>query len=211
MCGAAGALAAGFLALAALVLGGRGLSRTQRKTTLSPRHRRPRRPRARRLLGRRAPAWPPLPNAQPGPRPWPRPSPRNWPRVSDSEKPLCPRGLSTSSRLRRQSTASLRPWLAPRFPRCFWGPARQGKGVEGRASQRRGGRPIALSFTDDPEHTAVARGPVEVTRGAPRVGRPGATRRGLHAGAPAGRCGFRGSLQGALCRKGFKLKFPARF
>lgn len=142
MCRAAGALAAGFLALAALVLGGRGLSRTQRKTTLSPRHRRPRRPRARRLLGRRAPAWPPLPDTQPGPRPWPRPSPRNWPRVSDSEKPLCPRGLSTSSRpLCRRSAASLRPWLAPRFPRCFWGPARQGKGVEGRASQRRGGRP----------------------------------------------------------------------
>lgn len=76
----------------------------------------------------------PLPNAQPGPRPWPRPSPRNWPCVSDSEKPLCPRGLSTSSRpLCRRSAASLRPWLAPRFPRCFWGPARQGKGVEGRA------------------------------------------------------------------------------
>lgn len=33
------------------------------------------------------------------------------------------------------------PLAAPHFPRCFWGPARQGKGVEGRASQRRGGRP----------------------------------------------------------------------
>lgn len=143
--------------------------------------------------GQRAPAWPHLPDAEPSPGPLP--SPQNWPHISDSEKPLCPHGLSMSSRLLcRWNVASLSPWLAPHFPGCFWGPARPGE----RSRRKSLGREEAAAPV-----TSQLRRRSGAHRGGPRSrgglrcghvqdrgteddsGQPGATRQELDTGGPS--------------------------